>query len=150
MEDLGTNTDNPQSKLNPDGTPYKCQYCDQLFIIYRELQKHRRTHPEFKARLKRKRNKKDGTPRPRAFPAIICDECGKTLRSKGDLKRHNNLHAGIKPWTCDECPHASSTKGDLKKHKLIHTEDRPKPFMCNICSKSFGGSTDLKRHRTVY
>jgi len=150
VEDLRTHTENPQNKLIPDGTPYKCQYCDHSFIIYKEMQKHRRTHQEFRARKKRKWNNKDETLRPRTFQAIICDECGKTLRSIGDLKRHNNFHAGIKPWVCDECPHASSTKGDLKKHKLIHTEDRLKPFMCDICSKSFGGSTDLKRHKTVH
>jgi len=137
---------NHKKKMHTGEDPYKCQYCGESFAVYNVLKKHRATHPEHKDRVKREWTKKDSGP-PQT---VICEECGKHLKCKSDLKRHMLTHSGVKPWECDECPHRCYTKGDLKKHKLVHTGLVPRPFMCDFCSKSFRGSQDLKRHRTIH
>ena len=62
---------------------------------------------------------------------LKCDECGKILSSKGNLKKHKVLHLSDKPWKCNECNLTFNQARDLNTHKMQkHTNERP--HVCKV------------------
>ena len=69
-----------------------------------------------------------------------CDICGKDFMKKPNRKFHN-----CKKYYCEQCGKCLSTKSDLKRHvKIVH--EKRKEFTCDICEKSFGHRPHLQRH----
>ncbi|KAM4560537.1 uncharacterized protein PAE49_012749 [Odontesthes bonariensis] len=56
-----------------------------------------------------------------------CKDCGKVIK-RSNLRYHQRLHTGEKPYSCDQCGAAFTGLSDLKKHQRIHSGD--KPFIC--------------------
>lgn len=55
-----------------------------------------------------------------------CESCGKSLSSKGNLKKHKVLHQKEKPFSCDICKSTYNQVRDLKNHIMkAHTGERP-------------------------
>lgn len=99
-----------------------------------------------------------------------CPHCFKEFNSQKDMKRHTNIHTGLKPYACDTCGKSFSQSCSLKRHLVTHTDSKPhrcevcgqtfrghlarhmrshtgeKPFTCEICQKGFYRSELLKRH----
>lgn len=54
------------------------------------------------------------------------------------------MHADDKPFVCQECGKSFKTKESLRLHLRIHNGD--KPFKCNQCDAKFNNSSNLKKH----
>ena len=58
----------------------------------------------------------------------------KTFSDKSDMKRHELIHSGQRPYACNVCKKTFSVKSDMKIHQLIHSEQRP--YARNVCKKN--------------
>ncbi|XP_060659783.1 transcription factor grauzone [Drosophila nasuta] len=83
--------------------------------------------------------------------AIICDKCGKTLRSRANLKKHNELEHSDKPRPkpepvqCEICGTWLRHASGLKQH-MSTVHEPPGNHRCHICDKTSVNARALKRH----
>lgn len=84
--------------------------------------------------------------------AIICDKCGKTLRSQANLKKHHELEHSDKPRPkpdpvqCEICGTWLRHLSGLKQHMSTVHEPPGGEHRCHICDKKSTNSRALKRH----
>ncbi|MCP9265326.1 putative regulation of transcription [Dirofilaria immitis] len=73
-----------------------------------------------------------------------CRVCDKRFTRNSQLNEHNLKHANEKPFKCHLCHKGFTRKNKLNEHNLIHTGE--KPFKCHECDKRFSRGYTLKRH----
>ena len=76
-----------------------------------------------------------------------CILCGKCFGDAADLRKHEKVHTGEKPYECKQCGRCFSQAGNLKTHGRVHSGE--KPFECMRCGKCFRDSGSLRTHERV-
>ncbi|XP_064631455.1 uncharacterized protein LOC135489827 [Lineus longissimus] len=78
--------------------------------------------------------------------AFVCKTCSKTFTLKGNLKAHEFIHLGLKPYRCDAagCEQVFRTTEACRRHKLTHLG--VKLFECVVCKVKFSTNQALKEH----
>ncbi|XP_059176343.1 myoneurin-like isoform X2 [Physella acuta] len=109
---------------------FKCGVCGRVFSLRGNAKAHMITHTD---------------SRP-----FTCDfeGCGKQLRTKESLRRHQLSHLGIKMFECKECKKRFSCNSSLQEHMACHSG--AKPLSCHICDRKFRQAAVLKRHTVTH
>lgn len=155
-----------QTHTNPqtEKTLYPCEKCPKSFttkaaLEYHNLSKHvpksdfKYSCPECNKKMPTARKLKQHL-RYMHDPesAIICDKCGKTLRTQANLKKHHELeHSDAPrpkpdPVQCEICGTWLRHMSGLKQHMSTVHEPPGTEHRCPICDKKSTNARALKRH----
>uniref|UniRef100_A0A674A8J2 Zinc finger protein 250-like n=1 Tax=Salmo trutta TaxID=8032 RepID=A0A674A8J2_SALTR len=152
--------------------PYHCSLCGKCFSRAGDLKTHKKSHSGKKPTCtfnvivkeeeeeeddekeidKEKREEEENSvvvdPRTSRLPSrgsYPCPQCGKSFSSSGNLKNHQCVHTGEKPFYSATCGKSFSVKVNLTRHEIVHSGE--KPYHCTKCGKSFNHSGSLTHKR---
>ncbi|PIK42096.1 putative zinc finger protein [Apostichopus japonicus] len=74
----------------------------------------------------------------------MCRFCARRFAGARDLKRHELVHTGEKPFQCDVCSKSFTRVASLRDHQILHTGE--KPFRCDKCNAGFVRKSLLRIH----
>lgn len=77
-----------------------------------------------------------------------CEECIKDFSTRAILRRHQQIHTGVRDHKCSYCTKAFLRKSHLVRHERAHRNE--KPLECQICEKRFLYSNYFKIHMKIH
>ncbi|GLV34011.1 Meiotic central spindle [Carabus blaptoides fortunei] len=78
----------------------------------------------------------------------VCSFCGKPFKYRQDMRIHERMHTGFKPYTCPMCSKSFAKSTRLKIH--INTHTREKTYTCSVCNKNFNQNSNLIMHMKLH
>jgi len=74
--------------------------------------------------------------------------CNGIFTTLANMKRHEKLHSGEKPYSCsfENCGKSFARKYDMKVHLRTHTKEKPYQCSLNGCSTRFSRISSLREH----
>ncbi|CAL8128507.1 unnamed protein product [Orchesella dallaii] len=112
-----------------------CNFCDETFVLRKQLDKHMRTKHEVMSR-------------------VPCQHCGKALANKNSLREHMKQVHGEGGETSSKnkqlCPHCGSTFANVERHILLKHHDLMAgegKHRCDGCGEKFHHMELLTRHK---
>nr|XP_015817988.2 zinc finger protein ZFP2 [Nothobranchius furzeri] len=79
---------------------------------------------------------------------FACSVCGRSFRQRQSMQSHMRTHTGERPFECLECGKCFSKQAQLKTHAIIHTGE--KPYGCDVCGRRFNLLQNLHRHAITH
>ena len=119
------------NKATNANSDYKCTVCGKSFTKLQRLHRHLKIHTRI------------GPCSTERFP---CSKCDKDFSTKGNLKRHNESHMGLK-FQCEICDRVFSDSYCMKKHQKVHSN---KTFKCDLCEKHLSSLEYLREHQKTH
>lgn len=105
---------------------FKCDSCNQEFILRRNLFDHQQQFHSSEAHF-------------------VCEHCTRTYNTHNRLQRHiYNCHNINRKCSCHYCGQMFNKQEHLKVHIRLHTHE--KPFACHICNYKSTTKGNLKSH----
>ncbi|XP_064463840.1 zinc finger protein 596-like [Ornithodoros turicata] len=108
------------------GGMYRCHFCPYCSESITDVQSHERTHT-------------GGQPHTRA--GINCSHCSPAILATEEPARKQQKRGRHR---CRFCHYSSDYTNNVKKHERIHTGE--KPYVCQVCFKGFTEKGALDRH----
>ena len=92
--------------------------------------------------------KQDQCKRSKCMTSQRCLFCPKEFNHVSDLRKHERVHTGDRPFKRDVCGMSFPQAGNLCAYKRTHTGERP--HKCETCGTSFLHSSNLRRHERIH
>ncbi|XP_051809135.1 zinc finger protein 239-like [Acanthochromis polyacanthus] len=80
--------------------------------------------------------------------SIQCDVFENMFTNKYQIKKHHQIHKGVKPNACNTCRKGFSSWSQRKVHMKMHTSE--KQHSCEICGKHFSRNNHLTVHMRTH
>jgi Zinc finger, C2H2 type len=84
------------------------------------------------------------TPFVKGGKGYQCSLCDYSTASRGNIMKHCNIHANLRPFACNHCKKTFTSMSNLKAHMQRHSDELN--FQCTDCSMVFNTSSDLSQH----
>ncbi|XP_041644758.1 zinc finger protein 708-like [Cheilinus undulatus] len=149
--------------VHEDVRPHKCSTCGKGFTQAANLRSHQATHTGERQLcsicgksyrclkyhiISKHPNELSANELPATDAIVSCAVCSKKFPNQSQLRVHQRVHTGEKPFHCDVCGKSYRLKELLRDHKYTHTGE--KPYKCSHCSKTFNLATSFIRHRSIH
>lgn len=114
----------------PSAKKFQCKLCKAAFVQQLLLEiHHNRTHLDIKE--------------------FMCSYCGRSFKTKDQLKCHTYSHTGEKPFECsfEGCTKSFRTRSNRETHFRTHSGEKPLKCLVEGCGRKFNYVIDLRRHK---